>query len=155
MTAWGASAVRDIAAGAGWKGPALVDATALAMAASMGADHYAHNPISAPGAERRGLWAVRIDEVPDELSTDLWDPKVCAEVAHALWELSGQTFGWHPTWNNGSAARIRPAIELHLARGGKPAGPVSTMSFQTQLAHTVGRANALQHALDMGRFPVE
>ena len=153
VTQWGADMVAAVARRVGWKGAPLVDATALAMAASGGADHYSHNPISAPGAERRGLWAIRVDEVPGDSAVDLFDVDANALVARALWELSSQTFAWHPAWVSGTAARIRPSIELHLSKQGKRSGPLSGQDFQTRLHGMAALAEHIAQASEPGRVP--
>lgn len=152
MTSWGPHAVAKYAQGAGFKGDALHDAVALALAVSNGADHWAHNPISAPGAERRGLWGIRVDEVPEDLALDLFDPTHNAQALRALWQRSGKSFGWHPAWVNGAAARVRPVVVESLTHYGRPRGVVSRLAFSDQLAHAVSRANAFGQILDTGQW---
>ncbi len=152
MTSWGPQAVAGYARRAGFNGPALHDAVALALAVSNGADHYAHNPISAPGAERRGLWAIRVDEVPDGLAVDLFKPEHSAQVARALWQASSESFGWHPGWISGAAAHLRPMVEASLTGRGIKRGPVSALGFSDQLAHAVSRAAAYGQTLDTGQM---
>lgn len=154
MTAWGSAMVAKIAKGAGFGGEALHDAVALALAASGGADHYQHNPISSPGAERRGLWAIRVDEVPGGEAADLFNADVNAAIARALWELSSGTFGWHPAWVSGAAAQVRPAVVLHLGGKGRRFGPLSGREFHT---HVTGLAAVAEHyaqATDLGTVPI-
>jgi Lysozyme like domain len=155
VTQWGASMVADIAGKAGFRGEELHDAVALALAASQGCDHYAHNPISAPGAERRGLWAIRVDEVPAGELPDLFNPSVSAAVARALWQLSGKSFGWHPAWISGEAMRVRPVVVLHLSGKGRRNGPLSGKSFGTQLQGMVNHAEALARSVGPGIVPNE
>jgi hypothetical protein len=154
MTQWGTAYVAQVARAAGFTGESLHDAVALAMAASGGADHYRHNPITVPGAERRGLFAIRVDEVPAELVADLFDPAANAGVARALYGLSGASFGWHPTWISGAAGRLRPAIVLHLAGKGRRNGPVSGQSWPVQKHYLVAHAEAMARTLDHGESPL-
>lgn len=143
--------IAGYARGAGFGGEALHDAVALALAVSNGADHYAHNPISAPGAERRGLWGVRVDEVPPGMVADLFRPDECAAVVRALWEAASRSFGWHPAWIGGAAAHVRPMVVASLTGRGIRPGPVSRLAFSDQLAHAVSRANAFGQVLDTGQ----
>lgn len=153
VTAWGFDAVAKIAKGAGFSGEALHDAVSLAMAASGGADHYRYNPIGTPGAERRGLWAIRVDEVPAGETPDLFSASVSAAVARALWQLSSESFGWHPAWITGAAAEIRPAVVLHSSGKGRRNGPLSGREFHTQVRGISAIAEQYAQALDLGRFP--
>lgn len=153
VTSWGPKPIADWAQAAGFKGEALHDAVALALAVSNGADHYAHNPITAPGAERRGLWGIRCDEVPDGMVVDLFKPRHNAAVARALWEASGGSFAWHPTWINGAATNLRPVVVAGLTRRGVVRGPVSRLGFSDQLAHAVSAANAFAQVSDYGEMP--
>jgi hypothetical protein len=153
VTSWGTKPIADWAQAAGFKGDALHDAVSLALAVSNGADHYAHNPITAPGAERRGLWGIRRDEVPEGLIVDLFDPRHNATVARALWEASGGAFTWHPTWINGAPANLRPVVVATLTRRGVQRGVVSRLGFSDQLAHAVSRANAFAQMSDYGEMP--
>lgn len=153
VTQWGSLKVADFARAAGFSGGSLHDAVALAIAASGGADHYRHNPISAPGAERRGLWAIRVDEVPAEMVADLFDPAVNAGVARALYGLSGATFGWHPTWINGTAAHVRPAVVAHVTSRGKRNGPLSGREFHAHMTGLTALAEAYAQALEVGIVP--
>jgi hypothetical protein len=155
MTLWGSSFIASLARDAGFKGDAVHDAVALAVAATQGADHYRHNPISWPGAERRGLWAIRVDEVPGDELVDLFNPSASARVAFALWQASSQSFGWHPTWISGAAANVRPSIVLHLSGQGRRGGPVATRGWPAHMARSVAWAEAMQRTAETGRFPGE
>lgn len=153
MSTWGAQGVARFARAAGFKGEALHDAVALALAASGGADHYAYNPISAPGAERRGLWAVRVDEQPAELVGDLFDPSHAARVARALWEGASQSFGWHPTWINGQAAIKRAYVPQALRGNAAHADSVPVRSFSDHMVRLLARAEAFQRSTPTGQVP--
>lgn len=153
VTSWGPKPIADWAQAAGFKGEELFDAVALALAVSNGADHYAHNAITAPGAERRGLWGIRRDEVPDDMPLDLHNPQHNARVARALWVASGGSFAWHPTWINGAATNLRPRVVVTLTRRGVTPGVVSRLAFSDQLAHAVSMANAFAQTSDYGEMP--
>lgn len=153
MTAWGFDTVAKIAKGAGFSGEALHDAVSLAMAASGGADHYRYNPIGTPGAERQGLWAIRVDEVPPARIVDLFNPDQCAAIARELWVAASSSFGWHPVWITGAAAEIRPAVVLHSTGKGRRNGPLSGREFHTQVRGISAIAEQYAQALDVGRFP--
>lgn len=150
VTSWGPVAIARFAKEVGFIGETLHDAVSLAIAASGGADHYRHNPISMPGAERQGLWATRLDQTPEGLVVDLFDPKDSARVARVLWEQSGGSFAWHPTWITNAAAAQREWVTSALTPGGKRAVPVPVVGFGDRLANMVNRANALGQILDRG-----
>jgi hypothetical protein len=150
---WGSDAVARWATGAGWRGEALHDAVALAIAASGGADHYRSNPISTPGAERRGLWALRVDEVPAHVADDLWLPSVCAQVAHNLWSASDGSFAWHPVWISGAATAARPSVVAHLSGRSAPGGFGPRVPFGPMLGRMMATSEAIAHATDAGRIP--
>lgn len=141
------------ARGVGFEGETLHDAVALALAASGGADHYAYNPISAPGAERRGLWAIRLDELPEGLEGDLFDPAHNARVARALWALSSQSFDWHPAWINGQAAMRRAYVPQALAGNQRHSDSVPVLSYREHMGRLLARAQAFGQTLDTGRVP--
>lgn len=153
MSTWGAQGVAQFARAVGFKDDALHDAVALALAASGGADHYAYNPISAPGAERRGLWAIRLDEQPDELRGDLFDPRHAAGVVRALWEASSRSFDFHPTWINGQAAIKRAYVPQALAGNAKHGAAVPVLSFQSHMVRLLARADAFAQSLTTGQVP--
>lgn len=151
VTAWGPHVVARFARAAGFNGEALHDAVALAMAASGGADHYSHNPIAHPGAERRGLWAIRVDQVPTELAADLFDGADNARVARRLWEDSGGAFSWHPTWINGAAAREREWTVRALTQRNALGGIRELRPFSDALGHMIAVANAYGLKLQTGQ----
>jgi hypothetical protein len=99
------------------------------------------------------LWAIRVDEAGLDEASDLFTPAINAAVALALWKASGNSFGWHPAWISGAALNIRPAIRLHVVGGGRRKGPLSAMSFATQVHGMVARAEALARNVDMGMVP--
>jgi hypothetical protein len=140
MSQWGVAAVAGWASRAGWSGDELHHAVAVAMAASGGADHWCYNPTSVPGVERRGLWAIRVDEVePDEVAR-LFDPSAAAVIAHRLWSSAGGHWQWHPVWITGAAAQQLPLVRAVLsgtsARGPRPL-PVAFSDRLAALLHQV------------------
>jgi len=153
VSTWGAQGVARFARAAGFRGESLHDAVALALAASGGADHYRYNPISAPGAERRGLWALRVDEIPAELLGDLFDPTHNGAVVRALWEASGESFAFHPTWINGQAAQRRAYVPQALRGNAKHSENVPVQSFRDHMGRLLARAQAFGQTLDTGRLP--
>jgi hypothetical protein len=153
VTSWGPAGIAKFARDAGFSRSQVVDAVALALAVSGGADHYAHNPISSPGAERRGLWAVRVDEVPGELVADLFSPHDAAAVARALFQATSDSFAWHPGWITGAAAKLAPMVELSLSGKGRRHGPLAAEPFTVHMAHLVAKAHHFGRALDAGQMP--
>lgn len=120
MTTWNVGKVAQYAAGAGWLGPELVYATAVAMAASNGADHAKVNPSYAAELERRGLWLVRALDMEDPPEVDLFDPVQNATFAKAAWDANGRSWAWHPVALSGAADA---ALEwVREAMGATPPG---------------------------------
>lgn len=99
-------------------------ATAVAMAASGGADHYQWTHPTTPGVDQRGLFALDVNRVGEADASTLYDPQVNAEWAYALFEHYGKGWHWHPVYNANNGASVRAFLmALDTDRGwmNKPA----------------------------------
>jgi len=110
MTQWSGRKVVAWALGAGFSAQEAPLAAAVAWAASEGADHYASNPGLTQASERRGLWALRCDQVADSDAHLLWNPDFAAKAAHSLYIEAGGNWLWHPVAISGAADRALPLI---------------------------------------------
>lgn len=125
--------IAHYASHAGFVGPDLHTATAIAWVGSGGLDHYDFSAGS-PGVGRYvGLWAIDVCEWPDYAVDTLMAPQSAARAAHELTERVG-SFAWSSVWRTGSerpwldhAARAAtehpfreretsPIVAVHLAR---------------------------------------
>lgn len=105
---WGAPTVSRFAGLAGFVRPDLHTATAIALAASNGIDHYDHRA-GLPGSGRwAGLWAINTDRWPEYTPDELTDPHRAAEAAYELTVRCGG-FGWSDVW---AAGRDRHYLAL-------------------------------------------
>jgi hypothetical protein len=109
MTTWGVRKISVFATQGGFPQSELTMASAVAWAATQGADHFVHNPGVGIGSERRGLWAMRMDEIPDGEAVDLFDPIQAASLALHHWRLNDGGWLWHPAVVSGA---VGDAIEL-------------------------------------------
>lgn len=144
VTTWGPVGVARFVREAGFTGSHLLDAVALVLAASGGRDHYALNVTSVPGSERRGLFALRVDEVPPTVVECLFTPSVNAEAAAELHAQCGESFGWHPVWIAGAAANLRPMVEVSLAAGAGAKGARAVSPFVERLHNLASLAEAIR-----------
>jgi hypothetical protein len=110
MTTWAGRKVSAFALGAGFTQSELPLATAVAWAASKGADHYVYNAGLTISSERRGLWALRVDEVPDGEAHLLWNPDYSARTARRLFVERGASWLWHPAVLSGQVDSALPLV---------------------------------------------
>ena len=115
MTTWGARRIARFATEAGFPPADVPLATAIAWAATSGADHYQHNPGVGIGSERRGLWAMRMDEIPKGMAVDLWNPDHAAQLARITWEANGKHWLWHPAAASGAVDAVIELVNAVLS----------------------------------------
>lgn len=100
MTNWYPPAIAAIARKAGFTEPHVVTATAVAWAATHGADHHDDQSSTIPEVMTRGLWGIQRSLVTDDEWNVMLDPTKCARIAHRLWTDRDGNFDWHPvTWS--------------------------------------------------------
>jgi Lysozyme like domain len=101
MTTWAARSIAKFARDGGFYGDDVKVATAIALAATGGHDHYDMRA-GVPGSGHwMGLWAIDADEHPDLVARDLLDPYAAARAAKQLTD-DADGFDWSPVWRNGS-----------------------------------------------------
>lgn len=106
MTWWAPLDVLGYARGAGWVDADAKVATALALMASGGADHYDGQAID-PGNHDRGLWTLSTARVAPDQAPNLYDPTFNAATAALLWARYGHTWAWHGAWSSDGGAGVR------------------------------------------------
>lgn len=98
-----------LAQNAGFQGPNVVIAVAIALAES-GGNAKAYNPETAAGAAANmgsyGLWQIYLTAHPEYQNSNLYDPQTNANAAFAVYSASG--FSAWSTFNSG-------AYEAHLS----------------------------------------
>lgn len=105
MTTWQPEAIAGFASAAGWDGADLIEAVAVALAASDGADDAARTTAMPPLVTYTGLWQVPEGDPALPADVDLWAPAGNAAGARALWEAAGRSWMWSATWRAGSWRR--------------------------------------------------
>lgn len=128
----------------GWRGDDLVVAVALALTASAGDPaEWAHQGGPA-GYDMRGLWQLDTRAYPTLSARNLFDPRVNAEAAYALWKRHGGFAGWAPGF---APPRYVAFLEIAQEAARRPAreAAISDLPGGGQLA-AVDRAAALEVA---------
>lgn len=101
---WGAPTIAEFGRYAGFAGAELHTATAIALAASGGVDHY-ELAAGTPGCGHWvGLYGVNVDEWPDYTADELREAQRAADVAYELTRRVGG-FGWSSHWRAGADRR--------------------------------------------------
>lgn len=146
MTQWSGVQIGKFAAGAGFARGEIPMATAVAWVASQGADHYAYNPGLTVASERRGLWALRVDDVPNGEGHFLWNPVYSAQRTRALYLASDGSWLWHPAVITGAVDRALDLITAILT-GKEPTQSLNpSADFRQGLEARIKRAEALRNA---------
>lgn len=132
---WGAPSIAQFARDAGFAGPDLHTATAIALAGSGGIDSYdLHAGI--PGAGRYvGLWAINVHEWPDYTRDELVVP---ARAARAAYELTKRCdgFGWSAVWRARTERRhlgVAAAASSRLPWGETVHAPMGIVTAQRKI----------------------
>jgi len=116
-----ASQIQAVAANAGFTGPDLATAVAIALAESNG-NELSYNPETAAGTPAGqgsyGLWQIYLKLHPEFAGENLYDPQTNANAAFAIWDAAG---GFHPwsTYNSGK-------FQAYLSQVPQPAAPAAT-----------------------------
>jgi len=97
-----ADTLASLAAGAGFSGPAVLTAAAVALAES-GGNPNAHCYNCVPGVreDSRGLWQINVNAHPEFAGVNLYDPAVNAAAAFAV-SGGGVSFRPWSTYKSGS-----------------------------------------------------
>lgn len=156
MTTWAPAAIVGFARQAGWEGAEVVTAVAVAMAASGGADHALETYPHGTPRQTRGLWAVDVDQVADDVAATLYDPRANARAAYGFWEANGRSWDWSPVYRSGGWRTYLDAADQAtkydqdgpvtggLPPGSDPTGP--TRRTVDTLQDIAGAAADLEHA---------
>ncbi|HLI74296.1 MAG TPA: hypothetical protein VKU86_10500 [Acidimicrobiales bacterium] len=123
MSTWGVARLADWCRSAGFAGDALVEAVAMAQAASGGDDHHVSNPSYIEALCRRGLFALRQCEAPHLSVGELFDPEKNTAAAFAHWRDMGGVWAWHPVWASGAATDALDHVRAVLERPGLAPAP--------------------------------
>jgi hypothetical protein len=91
------------AAAAGWTGPDLDVAVAIALAESSGNPAAVGDQNLAPtNGPSIGLWQINIGAHPDAAGQNLTDPQTNANYAYGLYANNNSSFGQWSTYTNGA-----------------------------------------------------
>lgn len=110
MTWWAPLEVLGFALKGGFTATQAKQATAIALAASGGADHYQWAPPGSPGTDVRGLWGITAHRYdPDELP-DLFSPVSSAQAVCNLWARYGRSWSFHYAYNVDGGKYVRDVL---------------------------------------------
>lgn len=102
-----------LASGAGFTGPDLVTAVAIALAES-GGNPQAYNPERMAGAAQGygsfGLWQIYLQAHPEFSSLNLFDPQTNASAAYAVYSGAGGFSPWS-TYKSGAYQTYAAAVQ--------------------------------------------
>lgn len=98
---WGPGAIAGFGDAAGWSGDELVQAVAVALAASGGDDLHTSRPFLGSAELLVGLWQVPAFASDGDTWQVLLDPYVNANAAQALYTAAGGSWAWSPGWQSG------------------------------------------------------
>jgi hypothetical protein len=115
-----------VAQNAGFSGPDLQTAVAIALAES-GGDPNAYNPERAAGAVQGhgsfGLWQIYLTAHPEFSGQNLFDPNINAAAAYSVYAAAGNSFRPWSTFKNGAyLAHMDPVAQVILVSSEQPAG---------------------------------
>ena len=104
MTLLSASDLLGIAAAAGFSGPDLATAAAIALAESSG------NPQAVNPEGSYGLWQIYLKDHPEFSSTDLFQPDANAAAAFTIYQQAGASFRPWSTFKSGAYMKYMPTV---------------------------------------------
>lgn len=146
MTHWSPLYVRQLIERTGWKGDTVVPATAMALTASGGMDHYVSDPTGNVAQRRQGLFALTADEFGSVNGRDVWNVNDNAKAAHDLWANSGGLWGWHPAWWAPQYAGFSDLVEA-IANTHGPKPPIVNTDWRGRMDQAAAIANDLFHRM--------
>ena len=146
MTVWAPTMIARWVRDAGLPEGQVIHATALALAATHGADHYKANPTAHPVTERQGIFALRRADLPPDLDVDLFSPTDSATALVGIWRAQGERWDWHPVHLSGAALALEPMVTLMLADRNSPRGAVDVRSFRESVSRMVQLRDAMVQA---------
>jgi hypothetical protein len=130
--------IQAVAANAGFTGPDLATAVAIALAETLpSGNERSYNPeTDAPGGTpvgkgSYGLWQIYLKDHPEFAGMNLYDPQTNAYAAYALWDAAGGFRPWS-TYNSGAYKAYLSSVPA------PPAAPPLTLDAATGLPVTTG-----------------
>lgn len=103
-----AAQIAQLAAAAGFSGNDIATATAVALAES-GGNPAAYNPENAADAPEGlgsyGLWQIYLNDHPEYIDSNLFDPPTNAAAAFAVYQEAGNSFSPWSTFKSGAYAK--------------------------------------------------
>lgn len=111
MTWWTPLDIHTFARKAGFDNHDANRATALALAATSGADHHDWTDPTNPVPAQQGLWAIPADLVASVGGGDQFSPGESAATARALFRQAGGKWAWHPVWTADAGALVRRTLD--------------------------------------------
>lgn len=113
------SQIVALAAQAGFSGPDLATAVAIALAESNGGDPNAYNPERAANTPQGygsfGLWQIYLKAHPEYKGINLFDPPTNAAAAFAIYSAAGNSFRPWSTFKNGAYLASLDAVNAAIA----------------------------------------
>jgi Lysozyme like domain len=100
-TTLNAQQIAGYAANAGFSGPDLQVAVAVALAESSGNTGAVGDLLITPGGSI-GLWQINLKAHPEYTAAQLTDPQANANAAYAIYSAAGSTFSPWSTYTNGA-----------------------------------------------------
>lgn len=132
---WGAPSISRFAGLAGFMRPDLHTATAIALAATNGIDHYDHRAGLPGSGHWAGLWAINVDQWAEYTTDELTDPQRAADAAYELTRRC-DGFGWSSVWCAGHERRyVAHAATSHTFEPFRElsAAPIRTYTARREL----------------------
>jgi hypothetical protein len=102
--------ITQYAENAGFTGPALTTAVAIAEAESSGYTNANGDTTLTPGGSV-GLWQVNLEAHPQYSADQLQDPQANADAAFAIYQDKGDSFSSWSTYNNGAYQQFLPSAQ--------------------------------------------
>lgn len=96
-----------VARAAGFSGPSVFTATAVALAESGGRVHAANTAGNTPPSRDRGLWQINDHYHPEVTDEQAFNPVGCGLAAYRISSGGRQWTQWS-TWNSGAALKLLP-----------------------------------------------
>jgi hypothetical protein len=128
MASLSAAQIQSYAAGAGFTGPDLTTAVAIAQAESSG------NPsIIGDNGQSYGLWQINIPSHPNLNGPSLLNPAANAQAAYSIYAAAGGSFTPWSTFNSGAYLAYMP--------GGQPASSPAATPADSSSVIDVGSAD--------------
>lgn len=148
---WDLPAVVGFARDGGWRGDALAEAAAVAMAASGGDDALVDMPEIGGLSAAAGLWQVPVSDRTGFDVDSLLRPALNAAAAHRLYVEAANTWAWSAWWGapgwdrwiDDAKAAVRDGRDRQWAND---LGPVDRIRQSATAARDTARLTAAQLA---------